>query len=245
MSTTPTYTHAPLDPWERIEHRFESLPSTQTYLHHLEFQPLQLHICTAQTQTAAFGQRHRTWIAPPETGIWCSIGVLSAHALWPWTAMAAVAIAHCFESQYLHPSIKWPNDVLLDDQKCAGILVETAPQGAYQKIIIGIGINLKMHPDLPQGSTALSVHGVIDQHQLTEHIIDSIAHMLDQPNPQWHLEWNTRMAYQHERLLLNQPHQTLEGYIKGITPQGALLFETEQGLQTIYSGQLKRFNTVC
>jgi BirA family biotin operon repressor/biotin-[acetyl-CoA-carboxylase] ligase len=103
-------------------------------------------LVTAASQTAGRGRQGRTWSAPPGRALLMSLVVRDPPPLLPLVAAVAVADA-CYATPG-EITIKWPNDVLLDDRKVAGILVEGRPQEGWA--VLGIGLNVAIRPeDLP------------------------------------------------------------------------------------------------
>ncbi|RBP36131.1 BirA family biotin operon repressor/biotin-[acetyl-CoA-carboxylase] ligase [Roseimicrobium gellanilyticum] len=106
----------------------------------------------AETQTAGRGRRENRWSAPAGQDILCSILLRPSVRMEHWarlTTMAALAICRSIETTTsLHPEIKWPNDVFVQDKKCAGILAETftGETGAYMVLGIGLNVNTDAYP---------------------------------------------------------------------------------------------------
>jgi BirA family biotin operon repressor/biotin-[acetyl-CoA-carboxylase] ligase len=113
---------------------------------------------TAVTQTGGRGRRGRQWFSPPGN-LYASLGIMEPApaeraAELAFVAALAVRDAVAAEAPALAPqlALKWPNDLLLADQKCAGILIEGEQQLDHQdrrqafKAVIGIGINCVAHP---------------------------------------------------------------------------------------------------
>jgi BirA family biotin operon repressor/biotin-[acetyl-CoA-carboxylase] ligase len=98
-------------------------------------------LVTAAEQTAGRGRQGRTWTAPPGRALLLSLVLrVDAPALVPLQAGVAVAEAVGDAAR-----IKWPNDVLVDGRKVAGILVEGRPQEGWA--VLGIGLNVAVAPD--------------------------------------------------------------------------------------------------
>jgi BirA family biotin operon repressor/biotin-[acetyl-CoA-carboxylase] ligase len=96
---------------------------------------------TAGEQTAGRGRQGRTWTAPPGRSLLCSVLVRDPPRLLPLAAGAAVADAvEAAAAGGASVHLKWPNDVLLDGRKVAGILVEGRPQERWA--VVGIGLNV-------------------------------------------------------------------------------------------------------
>ena len=98
---------------------------------------------TAGVQTAGRGRQGRTWIAPPGTALLLSLVVREIDPLLPLRAGLAVADVAGPAAR-----VKWPNDVLVDGRKVAGILIEGRPQEGWA--VVGIGLNAALDvADLP------------------------------------------------------------------------------------------------
>jgi BirA family biotin operon repressor/biotin-[acetyl-CoA-carboxylase] ligase len=97
-------------------------------------------LVTASEQTAGRGRQGRTWSAAPGRALLCSVIVREAPRLLPLAAGVAVA-----ETVGAGAKLKWPNDVLLDGRKLAGILVEGRPQEGWA--VVGIGLNVALRPE--------------------------------------------------------------------------------------------------
>jgi BirA family biotin operon repressor/biotin-[acetyl-CoA-carboxylase] ligase len=109
-------------------------------------------VITAAEQSAGRGRQGRTWTAPPGKALLYS-AILRPLGAWPLSLLPlAVAIAVCETAESLRSGVecgvKWPNDVLLDERKLAGVLIETRPQDDWA--VIGVGLNLAIEPgDFP------------------------------------------------------------------------------------------------
>jgi BirA family biotin operon repressor/biotin-[acetyl-CoA-carboxylase] ligase len=104
-------------------------------------------LVTAGGQTAGRGRQGRTWSAPPGRALLCSLVLRRFDALLP--LQAALAVADLAAWAGLDARIKWPNDVLVDGRKLAGILIEGRPQEGWA--VLGIGVNVAVRPeDLPE-----------------------------------------------------------------------------------------------
>jgi len=96
-------------------------------------------LVTAGAQTAGRGRQGRRWEAPPGTALLCSLIVRRYDALL--SLRAGLAVAEVAGTDAL---VKWPNDVLLDGRKVAGVLVEGRPQDGWA--VVGIGVNVAVEP---------------------------------------------------------------------------------------------------
>src|ERR1700759_3818688 len=92
-------------------------------------------LVTAHEQTAGRGRQGREWIAPPGAALLMSVVITELSELLPLAAALAVCDVLALEA-----AIKWPNDVQVDGEKLAGILVEGRPQEGWA--VLGIGLNV-------------------------------------------------------------------------------------------------------
>jgi BirA family transcriptional regulator, biotin operon repressor / biotin---[acetyl-CoA-carboxylase] ligase len=122
---------------------------------------------TAQMQTEGRGRRDRSWVSP-QGNLYASLLLSepSAFERAPELAfVAALALRDALveEAPELAPQLafKWPNDLLLDGKKCAGILIEGEVEpGKSMTVVIGIGVNCTNHPaDTAYPATDLAAHG--------------------------------------------------------------------------------------
>ena len=101
-------------------------------------------VLRARHQTAGKGRLDRQWNAPPDTNLLVSLLFRDVpadpHQLTQRVALAAVAA--CSEVAAVTPTLKWPNDLLLDDHKLAGILA----QAGGDFVVVGIGLNVRWAP---------------------------------------------------------------------------------------------------
>ncbi len=107
-------------------------------------------IVLAETQASGRGRRGSAWHSP-EGGLWFSVVLrphLTAERAGGLSIVGALAVARAAgDAAGIATSIKWPNDVVVDGRKLAGIMVETGGNGA---LVVGVGLNVNVAPeDLP------------------------------------------------------------------------------------------------
>jgi BirA family biotin operon repressor/biotin-[acetyl-CoA-carboxylase] ligase len=130
---------------------FSKIPSTQTYAHGLiaESRAADRTVILAETQSAGRGRYRRAWVSP-RGNLYASF-IYSVEERDPRLSYAvAVAIAESLIHFKICPSIKWPNDILIDGKKVSGVLIEYS--GNF--VVIGIGINIKSNPKVQEYETA-------------------------------------------------------------------------------------------
>ncbi len=117
-------------------------------------------VVATEHQTAGRGRLDRTWSTPARSALTFSLLLRPRVPAeqWPWLplltghAVAGALLAHGFPA-----GVKWPNDVLVDDRKVAGILVERVETPTGPAAVVGIGLNVRLPADLLPVPTATSL----------------------------------------------------------------------------------------
>ncbi len=116
----------------------------------------------AEKQRKGRGRLGREWSSPPRANVLMSMLLVDEELPHePLTIAAGLACAEAIESMFnVHPKLKWPNDVLIDGDKVAGVIVETRRIARRRCIVVGIGINVNAKPETPTDSrvTCLADH---------------------------------------------------------------------------------------
>jgi len=120
-------------------------------------------VVTATHQTGGRGRRGRPWWDEPGQSLLCSVllrPTASMARVAQLSLVAGLAVAEAVEAVGQVPAgIKWPNDVLVQDRKVAGILLEAAasPGGQARHVVLGIGVNVNQaaFPEALAGATSL------------------------------------------------------------------------------------------
>lgn len=118
-------------------------------------------VVLAEEQTAGRGRIKRAWLSP-RGSVALSVILHPTPAQLPSLIMVtSLAVVHCIEKVGLEARIKWPNDVLVDNKKVCGILIESDVRGsAVDYAVIGIGLNVNLDPaafpDIAATATSLS-----------------------------------------------------------------------------------------
>jgi BirA family biotin operon repressor/biotin-[acetyl-CoA-carboxylase] ligase len=206
-------------------------------------------VVIADRQTAGRGRLARSWFSPAGANIYASIVARppTLHRTSEWLSwlplIAALAAAEAIESIVsVHVALKWPNDLLLSDQKVGGILCENvhlSPSESFQVIGVGINVNLKLADfplDLRQSATSLqALTGMaVDRNRLIAQFLSEMEGCLTELT-----ERGTEMlamAYQRRsstiggkvRAILADGKE-LTGYAASITADGSLRLMPEAG----------------
>jgi BirA family biotin operon repressor/biotin-[acetyl-CoA-carboxylase] ligase len=143
--------------------------------------------------------------------------------------------------------IKWPNDIMADGKKIAGLLIEHQFKGRLQSSIFGVGVNVnnRILPQLPHAaSLAQILEKNTDIEALAEQLIQKINHACQTIHPNNFssdlAEFN-RSLFRKDILSKFEDDQksVFTGCIQGVTEDGGLLIKTETGLETYAVGMVK------
>jgi len=226
-------------------HLFSTIDSTNRYLKELP-KSQNLEICCAEQQTQGRGRFDRQWHSPFGENIYfsgrwslhCDLNKLSGLSL-------VISLATLAMLKELSPNeeikVKWPNDILWQDKKLCGSLIEIQAESNGQiHVIIGIGLNVnsdtKNNP-LPdkrwcslyeiqsrQFDRNLLIANLLIklQNYLTLFINNGLASFIE--------EWNKSDYLAGKQITVTQSGNSIVGTALGINPQGQLLLKDEQGI---------------
>ncbi len=129
---------------------FDKIPSTQTYALDMVAQGTARDhtVILAEAQSAGRGRYRRTWVSH-HGNLYASFIFATDERDPRLSYVVAVSVAETMIAFGINPTIKWPNDILIDGAKVAGILIEYA--GAF--VIVGIGVNIKTNPTVAEYKT--------------------------------------------------------------------------------------------
>jgi len=238
---------------------FDQIDSTNNYLLQLDSLPKdKISICLAEEQVEGRGRLGRKWISPHAANIYLSL-------LWPFKkemyqlsglSLAITAILHQVLASLgiKNIELKWPNDLLYQNQKLAGILIETMKErSGIVNVVIGIGLNIAMQPqygeqiDQPWIDLQSILKKQCDRNQIAGLIIDALLEAL----PQFETKglapflpiWKKHHLLQGQMIQLISPNKIIEGKVKGINLDGHLQLENNAGKIVAYSsGEIKKLS---
>ncbi|HWI57998.1 MAG TPA: biotin--[acetyl-CoA-carboxylase] ligase [Bacillota bacterium] len=209
----------------------------------------------AESQTRGRGRLGRKWISPAAKGLWFS--VLLRPQLRPLettrlTVASATALRRAIANQTgLQPTIKWPNDILVNDRKVAGILTElNAELDQIKYILLGIGVDVNLSPaelpeevraratslraelgrSIPRAELAVAILAELDR-DYTRITSGDFAAVAD--------EWEDHCATLGHEVVIRMGQRQIRGRAEALSEEGALLLRTEHGhLERIVGGDV-------
>jgi BirA family biotin operon repressor/biotin-[acetyl-CoA-carboxylase] ligase len=216
-------------------------------------------VIIADAQSSGKGRRGRAWSSPSGVNLYCTVVLrpsIMPHEAPQLTFLSAVAVARAIEqTTALKPEIKWPNDVLINGRKVAGLLNEmSAETDGINFVILGIGVNLNMTSDqfpvdvdvrTPATSLLLEQGRPVNRVQFAAAMLgeldrlytDFLRHGFGPVREEWQQRCN---ANGREVVVSGAGVDTVRGMFYGIDGDGALLLRFPDGMvERILSGDVR------
>ena len=236
-------------------HLLDEVDSTNRYLseHVVANADINGTVCISETQLSGRGRRGRSWVATPYCNLMLSMawrfpggpGLVSGLSL-----AAGVALLHALEEYGVSGAgLKWPNDVLWDNRKLAGLLVDVQGEAAGPTLVIlGVGINGHIsqpdaaHIDQPwvdlQGITGKTT----DRNRLSAlvmlHLLDMFQLFADKGFAPFREEWQKQHLFHGRRVRLIQGDREFSGTAEGIDETGGLVIRHARNRKVFHSGEV-------
>ena len=233
-------------------HHFEEIDSTNDHLADMaEKGAAEWTAVLADRQTSGKGRQNRSWWSPPGN-LHMSVLVkpeASSRELMRLPVIASLAFVSAMGAHGSPLVIKWPNDIVYEGRKMAGILVETRSEG--KKVlwaVVGFGVNMvRDEGSIPEYlahrlAFVQEIDESLDRQELAARIL---AEMREWSGSLTGDAWTRARKEWMSRALLNTPYTLRDGPTRtegvpvGLDDFGGLIMETGQGKITVYSGELE------
>jgi BirA family biotin operon repressor/biotin-[acetyl-CoA-carboxylase] ligase len=212
-----------------------------------EYGPLWI---TARSQSAGHGRRGSVWISPPgnlyTTLLLNEPSSPDVAAQLSFVAALALhdAVAECASQVGPFLKVKWPNDLLLDGAKLAGILIESESEPSFA-VAIGFGVNCAVHPT----DTAFPATDLVSTGALVspDAALAALGEAMQRRLMQWNRgqgfpairdDWLKRAAGLGEDIRVRLPERELSGRFQGLDEAGRLLLRQSDGVITVTAGEV-------
>ncbi|KXU38686.1 biotin--protein ligase [Ventosimonas gracilis] len=206
----------------------------------------------AESQSAGRGRRGRHWVSPFAENLYYSLALRLDGAAQPIEALSLTAglalLKTLHETGLTRAGLKWPNDVLVDDRKIAGILLElSGDPSAVCHLVIGIGINVNRRVeavgiDQPWTSLFLELGHLCDRTELairlSEHLRDYLQIHFAKGFSALREQWEAHHLWQGKSAVLISGAGQITGKVLGVDERGALRLQTAAGEQRFSAGEL-------
>lgn len=210
-------------------------------------------VVLARTQTAGRGRDGRAWQSPPDAGLYLSAVVrppLALAAVPPLTLAIGVGLCDALrESGAAGAVLKWPNDILVERAKLAGVLVEAQSEGArLGAVIVGIGVNLRgARPPALHATTIAEAAGLaddaVDRERVLAAVLAEVGAWIDRYIAGGLAEvvpaWQARMAHG-LTARATIVGRAVVGELAGLAPDGAVVLRDAAGVtHVVRSGDVE------
>ena len=210
-------------------------------------------VVVAEQQTAGRGRRGREWVSPFAKNIYFSLAWNfsgGAAALDGLSLVVGLSVVEALEALGVQgAALKWPNDVLLDDKKLAGVLLEIAGDATgLCHVVIGVGLNVNMAlgeaHGITQAWTSLqqSMGQVMDRSQVLNalllRLIANVKRFETEGLAPFAQAWLRYDAFIEKEVAVSLGERQIIGIAKGITDKGLLQLEVNGELQTFNGGEV-------
>lgn len=213
------------------------------------------HVLLAEAQTSGRGRRGRAWQSPFGSHIYFSQyrvledGLAASAGL---SLAVGVAVANTV-NEYISDSVdlKWPNDLLFQGKKLAGILVEAEGQAEGRcHLVVGIGINVNMPAAIGEkiDQPWIDLKTIFETNVNRNEFVAKLINELEQVFTEYkynqlntlHKQWNQMNAYKDQTVDIISPNNTKTGKCLGIDESGALLLQIKDTntVQRIFGGEV-------
>ncbi|MEK7717132.1 MAG: biotin--[acetyl-CoA-carboxylase] ligase, partial [Pseudomonadota bacterium] len=209
--------------------------------------------CLAEAQSGGRGRRGRAWVATPYHNLMFSMawqfpggpGLVSGLSL-----AAGLAVLQALEEYGVDDAgLKWPNDVLWDGRKLAGLLADVQGESAGPtQVILGVGVNAYIgredaeRIDQPWVDLRNILGETADRNRLAALLIRHLRHMFqvftEKGFAPFREEWVSRHLYHGRRVRLIQGDREFLGTVEGIDENGGLIVHLGKGRQVFHSGEI-------
>lgn len=206
-------------------------------------------VVRALEQRQGRGRHGRDW-ASPAGNLYVSILLRPGRPMHEVASLALVAglsLADTLEALAkgrFVPRLKWPNDVLVDDAKLAGILLESATSRGAPFVVVGIGVNVESSPhSLPYPATSLTALGVAVS---AETVLEGLTSHLEADYAAWQRagfsalreRWLGHARGQGSSITVKVGEHAVSGVLQTVDAAGRLVLETAAGRRLLDAGEL-------
>ncbi len=209
--------------------------------------------CLAESQTAGRGRRGRSWLSPLGGNLALSLGWRFQRSMAEMGGLSlavGVAVARALSEVGAEAvQLKWPNDLLADGRKLAGILLQVSGEAAGPcDIVMGVGLNLhpsRLATSIDQPWTTLEdlLAAPPGRNALAGRLLDHLVHAAGEFDREGLApfvdEWRRRDAFAGRSVVLQTAQGESRGVVQGIDAEGALLLTGASGtVQAFHSGEV-------
>ena len=191
------------------------------------------------------GRRGNKWISTPGNNLTFSL-ILEKNKQYNsglFSILSGLAIVKGIQQfTGIKCSLKWPNDIILNDKKIGGILIETKNDNPYLVIGIGINVNQEEIPtELEDIASSLRIEksNPIQREPLLAFILNEFEKLYKDGSNKWIENWKKYCNHINKRIVLNNNKEVVKGLFLDINDDGNAILDIESEQVVIYSGVLE------
>ena len=200
------------------------------------------HIFITEKQTKGRGGHGKKWSSPNSGNIYMTISTSqNTSQINPISLISGLICKKAIDKLIRKPSImlKWPNDILFNDKKIGGILVETEINKENIKTIIGIGINLNINKEESWWGDLSRFALESKRNELINLILTEFLNIFDNSYDNWLDDWKKSCMHINKEIeIFDGEHLKKKAIFKDIDAQGNAIIETKEGEEVIATGQI-------
>ena len=200
------------------------------------------HIFITEKQTKGRGRHGKKWSSPNTGNIYMTISTSqNTSQINPISLISGLICKKAIDKLIRKPSImlKWPNDILFNDKKIGGILVETEINKENIKTIIGIGINLNINKEESWWGDLSRFALESKRNELINLILTEFLNIFDNSYENWLHDWKKSCMHINKEIeIFDGEHLQKKAIFKDIDAQGNAIIETKEGEEVIATGQI-------
>ena len=219
---------------------FDTVDSTSTFAKETLLNKDFLVVISEQ-QTAGRGRQGKQWYSPDSGNIYMSVKFIDQNPA-PLSLVIGLLISEAMDSvsgQKINAGLKWPNDLLINNKKICGILIESQANDGIVEFIVGIGINYSLPSKESWWGEIGELADILPREKLINSILHAIVNYSQNGYENWKEAWENRcmhMGMELEAVSNNQKDAQI-GVFLGINEEGKMLLETPKELKAISSGE--------
>lgn len=209
-------------------------------------------VVLAEYQTQGKGRRGNDWQSPLASGIYLSLAWHSDSSVDTFGLMSlfiGVAVIRTLRHFGIDGlGLKWPNDILINQEKVGGVLLEMQGEASGPvDMVIGVGLNYQLteaqKKSIDQPVTDMQQHLTtsVSRNDITASLISNLFEVLLNSNQQRETlleEWRSYDCYRDKQARLLLPDDIIEGQLQGVDEQGCLLMNVDGETQRFMSGEI-------
>ena len=238
-------------PLKRLIYTY-AIDSTNTTLKDLSLlHSIDQCLVTSECQLDGRGRRGKSWISPFARNLAFTYGHAISKSKLKLGGVSLVVGLAVLEALTglgaVNLKVKWPNDIVLGEQKICGILVELLSKDDYVEVVIGIGINAELdHADresVERPVTDLRSVGVFEsRNDVLIEVVRVLQQFLKKFNEigfePFVQAFNRSHIYHRKACNVHQGDTIITGRVEGVDVDGALILSTENGIRSFHGGEV-------